>query len=326
MLSFLPWWDVSLRRRFPPSAISVWRQPPGDAPARTILSETLHIAPLRAEGPYAERAMLHAPANRQRELQQYHYQLWSTRPLLPYTRSTARTAGWQWRIPLQHRTGNGYVFCSEHLSEDEATSTLLSQLDGEVLAPARTLRFLTGMRRKSWDGNCVAIGLSSGFLEPLESTSIHLIQTAIARLIDMFPSTDFSHEDIDEYNRQTRREFEHVRDFIILHYMANRRRVGPLWSKCREMPVPDSLRRRIALFQSHGRIRNDYGQLFAQMNWLQVLHGQGLRARGYHPLVDLADAEEVAAYLERVRATIQQCLDVMPPHEAFLEAHCRGAF
>ena len=247
-----------------------------------------------------------------------------TKPLLPCTRSTARMAGWQWRIPLQHRTGNGYVFCSKHLSEDEATHTLLSHLDGEVLAPPRTLRFLTGMRRKSWDRNCVAIGLSSGFLEPLESTSIHLIQTAIARVVDMFPSTEFSEEDIDEYNRQTCREFEHVRDFIILHYLANRRRAGPLWTKCREMPIPDSLRRRISLFQSHGRLQSEPAELFAQMNWLQVLHGQGIRARGYHPLVDLANADDVDAYLEGLRSTIERCLDAMPTHEAFLEAHCQA--
>ena len=245
--------------------------------------------------------------------------------LTPYTRSTARDAGWQWRIPLQHRTGNGYVYSSRHVSDDEAAATLLANLDGEALAEPRALRFVPGMRRTSWQANCVAIGLSSGFLEPLESTSIHLIQTAIYRLIGFFPSTEFAQPDIDEYNRQTRAEFEHVRDFVIAHYHVTRRDDTAFWRHCRAMPVPPSLQARIDLYRSHGRILAQPNDLFVEMNWLQILHGQGVRPDGYHPLVDLANAEEVCAYLERVRSDIQQCVQAMPTHEAFIESYCMAA-
>jgi tryptophan halogenase len=247
-----------------------------------------------------------------------------TKQLLPYTRSTARSAGWQWRIPLQHRTGNGYVFSSHFVSEDEATAGLLEQLDGEALAAPRTLRFVPGMRRTAWYSNCVAIGLASGFLEPLESTSIHLIQTGIGRLVNFFPSKDFSQPDIDEFNRQTRLELEHVRDFVIAHYHVTRREDTPFWRHCRSMPVPETLLGRIELFRSHGRIAPRPDDLFVEMNWLQVLHGQGIHPRGYNPLADLASEGEVGRYLEAVRAAIQKCVDVMPLHEAFIEEQCKA--
>ena len=249
----------------------------------------------------------------------------TAKPLTPYTRATACSAGWRWRIPLQHRTGNGYVFSSQYISDDEATATLLSHLDGEALASPRTLRFVTGIRRQAWRRNCVAIGLSSGFLEPLESTSIHLIQTAIGRLIAFFPSTACSQVDIDEYNRQTRREFEHIRDFIILHYHATQRNDAPLWNYCRTMPIPESLRLKMELFQSQGRIFREGNELFAELGWLQVMHGQGLRAGGYHPLVDLLSAEEIGIYLEKVRSAIQKCIEVMPSHEDFINANCKAS-
>lgn len=248
----------------------------------------------------------------------------SSKPLLPYTRSTACAAGWRWRIPLQHRTGNGYVFSSRHISEDEATAALLTQLDGEALASPRTLRFVTGIRNKSWHHNCVAIGLASGFLEPLESTSIHLIQTAIGRLITFFPSSTVNQVDIDEYNRQTRREFEHIRDFIILHYHATKRDDTPFWDYCRTMAIPGSLRKKIELFQSHGRIFRESHELFLEIGWFQVMHGQHLRAQGYHPLVDLFSVEEVGTYLENVRGTIQKCVDMMLTHDEFIETNCKA--
>ncbi len=245
--------------------------------------------------------------------------------LLPFTRSTALRAGWQWRIPLQHRIGNGHVFCSRYISEDEATATLMAGLDGEPLASPRTLRFVTGMRKQAWNRNVVAIGLSSGFLEPLESTSIHLIQTAIARLLTFFPDAGFSAEDVDEYNRQSRFEIEKIRDFIILHYHLNQREDAPFWAACRDMPIPESLQRRIALYRRHGRIVRESNELFAEMAWLQVMHGQNLEAEGHHPLADLIDEQEVDSYLQSIRDVIGSCVNVMPTHADFIAGHCKAA-
>ena len=246
----------------------------------------------------------------------------SVAPLTPYTRSTAHRAGWQWRIPLQHRTGNGHVFCSQHLSEDEATAVLLANLDGPPLAEPRTLRFATGMRKQGWVRNVVAIGLSGGFMEPLESTSIHLIQSAIARLIEFFPSTGFSQPDIAEYNRQSRFEYERIRDFIILHYHLNQRSDSPFWVACREMAVPETLQAKLLLFRTHGRIVRESNELFAEVAWLQVMQGQHLACQGYHPLVDSLDEPAIADYLSGVHELIGRCVDVMPEHADFIAQHC----
>ncbi len=242
--------------------------------------------------------------------------------LTPYTRSTAHRAGWQWRIPLQHRIGNGHVFCSRHISEDEATATLLEHLDGQPLAEPRTIRFATGMRRQAWNRNVVAVGLAGGFLEPLESTSIHLIQTAIARLITFFPDRGFAAADIDEFNRQSRFEFERIRDFIILHYHLNQRDDSSFWVQCREMAVPEPLQRKIDLYRSRGRVVRDNNELFAEVAWLQVMDGQNLAPLSHHPLAGLIDDEEVHAYLENVRTVIEKCVDVMPAHEDYIRDHC----
>ncbi|HEX4509141.1 MAG TPA: tryptophan halogenase family protein, partial [Burkholderiaceae bacterium] len=244
--------------------------------------------------------------------------------LLPYTRSTARPAGWQWRIPLQHRIGNGHVYCSGHMSEDEATAWLLAHLDGEALAEPRALRFTAGVRRRAWTRNCVAIGLSAGFLEPLESTSIQLIQSGIQRLLFFWPDAVPSAPDIDEYNRLTRREFEHIRDFIILHYYAQQR-PEPMWTACREMAIPESLQRKIALFRAHGHLFSEADELFAQGSWFQVMQGQGLEPGGYHPLVDVLDADDVARFLEGIRNAIGACVEAMPTHEAFIAGLRGGA-
>jgi tryptophan halogenase len=249
----------------------------------------------------------------------------SVQPLTPYTRSTAHAAGWQWRIPLQHRTGNGHVFSSRHISEDEATAVLLGHLDGQAMAEPRTLRFTTGMRQRSWNRNVVAIGLSSGFLEPLESTSIHLIQTAIARLIDFFPSTGFDAEDIDEYNRQSRFEIERIRDFIILHYHLNQRSDSPFWQRCRDMDVPEALKAKLRLFRTHGRIVRENNELFSEVAWLQVLLGQGLQPQGYHPLVDSLDEADIASYLQGVQGLIARCVEVMPAHGQFIADRCASS-
>jgi tryptophan halogenase len=249
----------------------------------------------------------------------------SVSPLTPYTRSTAHQAGWQWRIPLQHRTGNGHVYCSRYISDDEAAAVLLRNLDGKPLADPRPLKFVTGMRKKVWNKNVVAVGLASGFMEPLESTSIHLIQTAIQRLIDFFPSSAFEQADIDEFNAQARWEWERIRDFIVLHYHLNQRDDAEFWKACAHMEVPASLKHRIALYESHGRIVRDGSELFAEVGWLQVLHGQNARARGYHPLVDQMPERDVEAYLANVHQVIAKCASLMPDHAAFLRDNCPAA-
>ncbi|MBV8503768.1 MAG: tryptophan 7-halogenase [Paucibacter sp.] len=244
--------------------------------------------------------------------------------LLPYTRATARTAGWQWRIPLQHRIGNGHVYCSKYISDDEAVATLLANLDGQPLADPRPIRFVTGRRKKAWNKNVVSIGLASGFVEPLESTSIHLVQMGIAHLLTFFPGAGFSAADTREYNRVMQQEFEWVRDFIILHYKATERTDTPFWNYCREMEIPQSLAERIELFRSHGRVLREGNELFTKVSWLQVLHGQRIQAQSYHPLTDLLPEDEIQKYLEEVESVISTCVDYMPKHADFIAEHCKA--
>ena len=246
-------------------------------------------------------------------------------PLTPYTRCTARESGWQWRIPLQHRTGNGYVFSSRFISEDEATATVLRNLDGEALAEPRVLRFVAGKRNRFWDRNVVAMGLASGFMEPLESTSIHMIQSAIARLTAFFPHAGFDQADIDEYNAHTDFEFDKIRDFLVLHYHATQRDDTPYWNHCRTMPIPEGLQRKIELFRSNGRVFRDNNEMFAEMSWVQVMLGQGIAPRGYHALVDAYPEDKIAAYLDNVRGVIGNCVQAMPTHDAFIARHCAVA-
>jgi tryptophan halogenase len=242
----------------------------------------------------------------------------SVEPLTPYTRSTARTAGWQWRIPLQHRIGNGYVYASELISDEEVAEALLASLDGEAMADPRPVRFRPGRRLKSWDKNVIAIGLSSGFLEPLESTSIHLIQTAIHRLLAMFPSTGFSAADIEEYNRQARTEYEDVRDFIIAHYKVTRRTGDPFWDHVRTMEVPDTLEGRFELFRSSGRFfKHNAQELFAEESWVQVLLGQGFEMHA-DPVTEFVADEELASFLDDIAEVIEDVASKMPDHGEFV--------
>lgn len=241
--------------------------------------------------------------------------------LTPYTRATARDAGWQWRIPLQHRTGNGHVFCSAFTSQDEAARILLANLDGPALADPLPLRFVTGKRRKAWNRNCVALGLASGFMEPLESTSIHLVQSGIARLLQLFPGRGIVPEEVDEYNRQTDVEWLSIRDFLAFHYWANGRD-GEFWRACRDMALPESLERRLALFRANGRLFRNSEELFAEVGWLQVLTGQGIAPAGYHPLADQLSGEQLAEFLGLARKHVDHVVAQLPSHADFIARHC----
>jgi tryptophan halogenase len=246
----------------------------------------------------------------------------SVSPLTPYTRSTALANGWQWRIPLQNRIGNGHVYSSRHISDDEATATLLSNLDGKPLAEPRLVKYTPGMRKQGWNRNVVAIGLSSGFFEPLESTNIHLIQTAISRLIAFFPNQGFNPVEIAEYNRQSRFEHERIRDFIIAHYKVTQRNDSAFWRMCADMSVPESLTHKIELYESNGRLLRVDNELFAEPAWLQVFAGQNLKPRNHHALANLLPDDEIAQYLESVRNVIKTCVDTMPTHADYVARHC----
>lgn len=243
-------------------------------------------------------------------------------PPLPYTRSTAQRAGWQWRIPLQHRTGNGHVFCSKYMCDDDAKRMLLDNVEGEALADPRFIRFKTGMRRKFWNKNCVAMGLASGFLEPLESTSIHLIQSSISKLIALLPTADVNQENIDKYNELLTAEYIFVRDFIILHYKVSQRSDSEFWNYCRHMQVPDSLQRKLNLYESSGRLFRDNNELFDEVSWFAVMQGQGLRPRDYHPLANQIETEEFHHIMHEVKAVVQRAADAMPTHADYIAKHC----
>ena len=244
-----------------------------------------------------------------------------TDTIAPLTRATAREPGWQWRIPLQHRTGNGLVYSSKHIDDDDAEKLLLANLDGRQLANPNRLRFASGKRRRMWNRNCVALGLAAGFLEPLESTSIHLVQSAAIRLVRLFPNTATDQATIDEYNRQSDFEWERVRDFIVLHYWANRRK-GAFWDYCRTMDLPDTLRHKIDVWRSNGRIFRENEELFSEESWIQVFIGQGILPRSHDPLVAIKSDAEIDRFLGNIAATIGRCLDVMPTHDEYLRKYC----
>jgi len=245
-------------------------------------------------------------------------------PMRPYTQASARSAGWQWRIPLQHRSGNGHVYCSRFISDDEASAQLLAGLEGAALADPRPLRFSTGMRRQTWNRNCVALGLSAGFMEPLESTSIHLIQSGVSRLLAMFPDRHCDVALSTEYNRQTRFEYERIRDFLVLHYKATERDDSPFWRQCAQMEIPESLARRIALFRGNGSIFRDADELFTEVGWLQVLLGQGIEPQRHHPLADTLDQGQLDEFLGNIRTLVDRAADTLPPHERFVAEHCKA--
>jgi tryptophan halogenase len=244
---------------------------------------------------------------------------------IPYTRATAKAAGWQWRIPLQSRLGNGHVYCSEYISDEQALSTLNAGLDGAPISEPNFLRFKTGIRKKTWHKNVIALGLAAGFLEPLESTSIHLIQTAIARLMASFPDKNFSPANIDYFNARTQQEYEQVRDFLILHYYATEREDTPFWRYCKNMDIPQSLNDRIALYKANARLYRHDNEVFGETSWLSVMHGQGLNPESYHPMADSLPEKELHARMTQIDQVTSACLDHMPLHMDFINANCKAS-
>jgi tryptophan halogenase len=242
--------------------------------------------------------------------------------LSPYTRSTAMEAGWRWRIPLQHRTGNGYVFSSSFTSEDEAAESLVRSLDTKALGDPRLLKFTTGRRGVTWDKNCIAIGLASGFFEPLESTSIYLIQVAIMKLVPLLPGKRIDARLRDEFNRLMDLQYERIRDFLILHYKLNTRDDTEIWRYCAAMDVPESLTRKIELFRQCGIIERYKDGLFTPISWLSVFIGQGLIPENYSPMADIIPQERLISQLEDFRAEIADRVDEMLPHDRFIERYC----
>ncbi|UOR16766.1 tryptophan 7-halogenase [Qipengyuania aquimaris] len=232
----------------------------------------------------------------------------------PYTRSIAREAGWQWRIPLQHRIGNGYVFSSAHISEDKAAETLLANLDGEADGTPRVLKFTTGKRRRQWVGNCVALGLAAGFMEPLESTSIHLVQSALARVLQLLPSGRPDPALVDHFNAQADFEWTRIRDFLVLHYWANGREGQPFWDAMRALDLPDPLSAKIAQWRAGGHIHREHEELFTEVAWFQVLAGQGVEADSYNPLADAVPENELVGLLASTEEQMVRAANAMPQH------------
>jgi tryptophan halogenase len=243
---------------------------------------------------------------------------------IPYTRATAKEAGWQWRIPLQHRLGNGYVYCDKFLSAEEAEAELMDSLEGEPLADPKHLHFVTGHRKKFWEKNCLSLGLAAGFMEPLESTSIHLIQTGLSRLMAQFPDKAFNQKDIDYYNLRTRQEYERVRDFLVLHYKATTRKDSPFWQHIQKMPLPDKLKQKMEIFEENGRIFREDLELFNETSWLAVMHGQGLKPKSYHPVVNVLSEDEIVSRLKEIHKSVVNSADYMPSHIDYIRGNCEA--
>ncbi len=244
---------------------------------------------------------------------------------VPYTRSTAHQAGWQWRIPLQHRTGNGHVYCSNYVSDEQAARILLANLDGKALAEPKLLRFTAGRRKLFWNGNCVALGLAGGFMEPLESTSLHLVQSAVFRFLSLLPySASPDPTASDEFNRLSIAEYEQIRDFIILHYVANGRD-EPFWRDCQQMSIPDTLAHRLELFRSRGKVARHDGQLFADASWVAVMLGQGVEPRRWDPVADIMPIAELQQKADGLRTKLHAAVARMPSHRQFIENNCKAA-
>lgn len=246
----------------------------------------------------------------------------SVRPPVPYTRAIAHDAGWQWRIPLQHRQGNGIVYCSRYLDKDAALERLLGTVEGQVLTKPNFIGYTTGARRKQWHRNCVAVGLSGGFMEPLESTSIHLIQRAVLRLIRMLPGGPISERDIAEFNDQQLTDMDQIRDFLILHYKVTERRDSPFWRHCAALPMPDSLAQKIELFRETGRVFRKNEELFVENSWVQVMMGQGIMPQSYHPIATKLRADELDRFLTMLRDSVAKTVAGLPDQQSYIARYC----
>ncbi|MBX2857896.1 MAG: tryptophan 7-halogenase [Cellvibrionaceae bacterium] len=246
-------------------------------------------------------------------------------PLPPYTRASAREAGWQWRIPLQHRTGNGYVFCDRYIDLAQATETLLGNLDSEPISEPRAIKFTTGKRKKIWHKNCVALGLSAGFLEPLESTSIHLIYEGIAHLLGLFPTKHFSQPMVDKYNAMQEKTFTNIRDFLILHYKLTSRTDSPFWQYCRRMDTPPSLQQKMDLYKASGRIYRENNELFGEVSWFAVMRGQGFHTQNYNPIADMIDVNSLEKQMANIKQVIANSCQTMPNHAEFINKYCASS-
>jgi len=246
----------------------------------------------------------------------------SVSPAIPYTRSIAHDSGWQWRIPLQHRVGNGLVFCSRYISDNEAIDTLLSNIEGETINQPRVIKFKTGRRRKGWNKNCIALGLASGFIEPLESTSIHLIMTGIIRLMRLFPFDGITQACIDEYNSKLTSELNSIRDFIVLHYKVTNREDSQFWQHCKNMEIPESLQHKIDLFKETGRVFLDDGDIFRVDSWTQVMLGQGLMPKQYHQIAQVMSDNEFKQFLASLKSSVDNAVEQLPNHQEFIDKYC----
>ena len=246
----------------------------------------------------------------------------SVSPAIPYTRSIAHNSGWQWRIPLQHRVGNGLVFCSRYISDNAAIDTLLSNIEGETINKPRVIKFKTGRRRKGWNKNCIALGLASGFIEPLESTSIHLIMTGIIRLMRLFPFDGITKTGIDEYNSKLTSELNSIRDFIVLHYKVTDREDSQFWQHCKNMEIPESLQHKIDLFKETGRVFLDDGDIFRVDSWTQVMLGQGLMPQQYHKIAKVMGDNEFKQFLASLKSSVDNAVEQLPDHQEFIDKYC----
>lgn len=235
-----------------------------------------------------------------------------------YTCSIAHDAGWRWQIPLQHRVGNGLVYSQSYMNDDEACAQLLKNIVGSTCNDVRVLKFRTGRRESTWHKNCVAIGLASGFLEPLESTSIHMVQSAVTRLIKLFPHQGINISEVREYNRQTQEEIESIRDFIILHYRLNKRS-EPFWKACQTMDIPETLAHKIDLFKNTGKVFNSADALFTNVAWYQVMIGQGLLPNDCHPIAGSLSAQQLIDFQRNIKTVINQVVTNLPSHQSFLD-------